>query len=293
MPSASPLRAPAPAKINLGLHVLRRREDGYHDIETVFYRIGWSDEISVGPAEGLSMTCSDPNLPTGGDNLCMQAAHRLQEACGVERGARLHLDKHVPYGAGLGGGSSDAATTLQLLTRLWDLDVSSPELREIGAQIGSDVPFFLFDAPVAAATGRGDELEIVYGADGSPLDLLDLEAFSLVVVVPPVEVSTPEAYGMVTPDDTTRPPLAEVVASGNLSRWRSALVNDFQGSVTARHEPVAQSLALLDEAGAGYTSLSGSGSAVFGVFEDASLARSAAATANERGFRTWIEGRRA
>lgn len=290
MPSASPLRAPAPAKINLGLHVLRRRPDGYHDIETVFYRIGWSDEISVGPAEGLSMTCSDPDLPTGDGNLCMQAAHRLQEACGVERGARLHLDKHVPYGAGLGGGSSDAATTLQLLTRLWDLDVSSPELREIGAQIGSDVPFFLFDAPSAVATGRGEDLQVLHGADGTPLDL---QAFSLVVVVPPVEVSTPEAYGMVTPDDTARPRLAEVVASGDLSRWRSALVNDFKEPVAARHEPVAQSLALLDEAGAGYTSLSGSGSAVFGVFEDASLARSAAATATERGFRTWIEGRRA
>jgi 4-diphosphocytidyl-2-C-methyl-D-erythritol kinase len=288
MSSTPPLRASAPAKINLGLHVLRRRPDGYHDIETVFHRIGWSDEISVEPAEALSMTCSDPELPTGDDNLCMQAARRLREAHGVDRGAQLHLEKRVPYGAGLGGGSSDAATTLQLLARLWDLDATGPELRELGGQIGSDVPFFLFDAPTAQAKGRGDDLQVLRGADGAPLDL---EAFRLVVIAPPVKVSTPEAYGMVTPCDTARPRLAEVVASADLSRWRSELVNDFQKPVAARHEPVAQALTMLDEAGAGYTSLSGSGSAVFGVFDDGSRAQSAAATAAERGWRTWIERR--
>lgn len=286
MSPAPLLRASAPAKINLGLHVLRRRSDGYHDIETVFCRIGWSDEITVEPAEALSMTCSDPDLPTDDDNLCMQAAERLREACGVERGARLHLEKHLPYGAGLGGGSSDAAATLRLLSRLWNLEVTGQELRTIGAQIGSDVPFFLFDAPAAVAEGRGEELEVLRTADGTPADL---DAFNFVVIVPPVEVSTPEAYAMVTPNDTARPELAEVVASTDLSRWRSDLVNDFQKPVAARHEPVEQALTLLNEAGAGYASLSGSGSAVFGVFEDAAPAQSAATAATDRGFRTWLE----
>ena len=153
-----PLTLSAPAKINLGLHVLRKRTDGYHDIETVLHRIAWADTLTLRPSDRLEMTCSDPALPTDTDNLCLQAAHRLADRLGTSQGASIHLEKRVPYGAGLGGGSSDAATTLKGLQQLWEVDVPQEMLHEVAASVGSDVPFFLMETPAAYATGRGDRL---------------------------------------------------------------------------------------------------------------------------------------
>jgi tetratricopeptide (TPR) repeat protein len=164
-----PLVERAPAKVNLGLHVLRKRPNGDHDVETVLHRIDWADTITAAPASTLSLTCSDSSLPTDDDNLCLRAARRLATAFDVTTGADLHLEKQVPYGAGLGGGSSDAAATLCLLSRLWDLDPSSEQLRTIGGKIGADVPFFLMDTPAAYATGRGDTLSLL-SKDGEPCD---------------------------------------------------------------------------------------------------------------------------
>lgn len=272
----------APAKLNLGLHVLRRRPDGFHDLETVFLRIPWHDHLSAVPDETLSMTCSDPALPTNEGNLCLLAARRLAEACGVARGARLHLDKRLPYGAGLGSGSSDAAATLRLLLDLWDLAVEDETLHAIAADLGSDVPFFL--GPEAAyATGRGEVLAPLLDADGDPYQL----PFHLVVVVPEAHVPTGRAYGLVTPREADRPDLRAVVASNDPARWRAELVNDFQAPVCAAYPAVQASLALLEDAGADYASLSGSGAAVFGVFEDGTAAEAAAEAARQTGHRVW------
>jgi len=265
-----PLTRRAPAKINLGLHVLRRRPDGYHDVETVFHRLDWADTVTAAPADALSLTCSDPALPTDDDNLCLQAAQCLAGAFDVSEGAALHLEKRVPYGAGLGGGSSDAAATLQLLTRLWGLDPSPDRLREIGRAIGSDVPFFLEDVPAAHATGRGDVLSPLSDA-GSAYRL----PVPVLVVVPPVQVSTPRAYAAVTPDDTDRPDLRRLVRSNDLSRWRAALANDFEAPVRRAEPVVASAQEKLKRAGAAYTSLSGSGSAVFGAFTSREATRDA------------------
>jgi len=257
-----PLVERAPAKINLGLHVLRKRPDDYHEVETVLHRIDWADTITAQPADTLSMTCSDPTLPTDENNLCMQAARRLANTCDGTAGAELYLEKRVPYGTGLGGGSSDAAATLRLLTRLWDLDPPSKQLHDIARTIGSDVPFFLHDAPAAYATGRGDDLTPLYGND-HPYRL----PYPVLVAVPPVEIATPDAYAQVTPHDDGRPGLPDLVRSGDLARWQSALVNDFEPSITEQHAEVAAARNWLHEAGAAYVSLSGSGGAVFGVFE--------------------------
>jgi 4-diphosphocytidyl-2-C-methyl-D-erythritol kinase len=265
-----PLVERAPAKINLGLHVLRKRPDGYHDVETVLHRIDWADTVTAQPAETLSMTCSDPALPTDDDNLCLQAARRLAAACDVSLGAELHLEKRVPYGTGLGGGSSDAAATLRLLTRLWDLAPSQAELHDVARSIGSDVPFFLNDAPAAYATGRGDALTPLYGND-HPYRL----PYPVLVVAPSLEVSTPDAYAQVTPHDGGRPGLPDLVRSGDLARWQSALVNDFEPPITERHPAVAAARDWLGKAGAAYVSLSGSGGAVYGVFETAERAEAA------------------
>lgn len=277
------LERPAPAKINLGLHVLRQRDDGYHAIETVLHRIGWADRITVAPADTLTMTCSDPELPTDADNLCLQAAEQLQAAFDVARGARFHLDKHVPYGAGLGSGSSDAAITLQLLDELWALDAASEDLHAIASQIGSDVPFFL-DGPSALATGRGDELTPLRDPSGAPYTM----PFPLVVVVPDVHIATPKAYGMVTPEASGRPDLAAVVRSNDLTRWRAELVNDFEAPIVEAYPAVRLARDLLEEAGAGYVALSGSGSAVYGVFEHARAARAAEEAARAAGHRVYL-----
>lgn len=274
----------APAKINLGLHVLRRRDDGYHDIETVMYRIGWADRVTVAPADDLSMTCSDPALPTDADNLCLQAAQRLQAVVGVDQGARLHLDKRVPYGAGLGSGSSDAAVTLEVLATLWGVETTPQMLHEITAQIGSDAPFFL-NGSAALATGRGDELSPLRDVSGAPYHL----PFALVVVVPDVHIATPDAYSHVRPDPTGRADLAALVRSNDLAQWRTMLVNDFEAPILDAYPTVRAARRLLVEHGAGYAALSGSGSAVYGVFDDDALGRQAAQAARAAGHRVHVE----
>lgn len=278
MPSQMSLVESAPAKINLGLHVLRERPDGYHDVETVLHRIEWADTITVRPADTLSMTCSDPALPTDEENLCLRAALRLQEVFDVDRGAELHLEKEVPYGAGLGGGSSDAATTLRLLARLWNLDADPARLHDVAAGLGADVPFFLGDAPAAVATGRGDELSVLRAEDGRPYRL----PYSVVVVVPAVEIATPDAYARVTPRDDGRPDLPRLVQSGDCAAWRAGLTNDFEAPIVAGHPSVAAARDWLRSTEADYVSLSGSGGAVYGVFRRAEAARSAVEEGRER-----------
>lgn len=279
----------APAKINLGLHVLRRRADGFHDIETVLLCIGWADRLTARPADTLSLTCSDPSLPTGEANLCVEAAQRLAEAFDVDRGAALHLEKRLPYGAGLGGGSSDAAATLRLLDDLWGLDAPPKRLREIAAEIGADVPFFLHeDTPAVLATGRGTQLRSLRSASGAPYDL----PFALVVVDPGVHVSTAEAYRRVEPCATERPDLAALVRSNDLARWRAELENDFAPVVYEEHPQVEDARDRLVGAGAEYAALTGSGGAVVGVFAEARAARLAAADARCRqGHRAWWSGK--
>ena len=278
-----PLVQDAPAKINLGLHVLRRRPDGYHDIETILHRIDWADTIAAAPADALSLTCSDPSLPTDRDNLCLQAAHRLASACDVPAGADLHLEKRVPYGAGLGSGSSDAAATLRLLARLWDVDPSPDVLRQIGRTIGADVPFFLQDAPAAYATGRGDTLSPL-SKDGTSYRL----PFSLLIAVPSVAVATPWAYDRVSPTEANRPDLRRLVLSNDLSRWGQVLTNDFEAPVAAAEPAVDATRAALQETDAACVSLSGSGSAVYGLFEETAAARAALQSLKPLDLRTHL-----
>ena len=274
----------APAKINLGLHVVRKRPDGYHDIETVMHRIDWADRITAEPAADLAMTCSDPDLPADGDNLCMHAAQRLRAAFDVEAGARLHLDKQVPYGAGLGSGSSDAAATLRLLDALWELDAPADALHAIASAIGSDVPFFL-NGPAALATGRGEQVVPLRGQHSAPYAM----PFSVVVVVPDVHIATPDAYGMITPSADERPDLLLLVRSNDLARWQQELVNDFETPILNAYPTVEAAKQLLADQGAGYASLSGSGSAVYGAFEDAATAREAARAARALGHRVHVD----
>ncbi len=275
----------APCKINLGLHVLRKRPDGFRDIDTVFLRIPWCDEISYEPLAGGErvMSNSDPALPTDERNLCMAAAIGLADSLGVTQGFRLHLEKRVPYGAGLGSGSSDAAAALMMLAEEWGAAAPGrraheADLHAIAAALGSDVPFFLGSA-AARGTGRGERLE--------PVDWQC--PYPLVVAVPEVHVPTGPAYALVEPRSEGRADIVKVVASNDLDRWRAELVNDFQEPIIRAFPAVGAALQALWDAGAGYAAMSGSGAAVFGVFESAGAARGAAEALGLAGCRTWSE----
>lgn len=282
----------APSKLNLGLRVLRSRADGYHDLLTTFLAVDWADRLTVSwgapgeaSAEGSSaaassadtMTCSDPSIPADASNLCLRAVHALR-SWAAERDAasallplHIELEKRIPAGAGLGGGSSDAAATLRAAARIWDLDISDDELRAIAADLGADVPFFLDPRP-SLATGIGDRLRPLTARPGMPVE-------HILIAVPDVHVSTAEAYGGVTP----RPPddaegdrlvpetdgrrLAAAFVSTDPAVWRRDLVNDFEESVIARYPEIGRLKDEMYAAGALYASMSGSGSAVFGIFQ--------------------------
>lgn len=257
---------------------MRKRADSYHDLETIFLPIGWGDQILVRSADVLSMSCSDESLPVDARNLCMKAAIALHQFASVEQGAHIHLEKRVPMGAGLGGGSADAATTLLALTDLWQLDVAPSDLHDIAASLGSDVPFFLTSAPMLG-TGRGEIL--------TPFRYHF--PFHLVVVMPNVMVSTAEAYRSITPNTENRPNLLEVVTSNDLARWRMELVNDFEAPIMGKYTEIAEVKAQLQAFGAGYAAMSGSGAAVFGVFEDNEKAQHAFSYFKAQGLQTWAE----
>ncbi|MFK7844485.1 MAG: 4-(cytidine 5'-diphospho)-2-C-methyl-D-erythritol kinase [Rhodothermales bacterium] len=276
----------APAKVNLGLHVLRKRDDGYHDIETVFLPVQWCDQVRVQPAEHMQFTCSDPGLPVDASNLCVRAANILRKHYGLDKAAAIHLEKHLPYGAGLGGGSSDAAQTLCLLNELWQLDLNYTTLHAFAAELGSDVPFFLHEDAVYA-TGRGELLEpLLEPGPGAKYEF----PYVIVLVVPPVHVSTALAYQNIQPNDEERADLKTVVFSNNLSRWRTELVNDFETSVFTAYPELNELKQALINAGAGYAAMSGSGSSLFGVFEDANKAKQATQLFTVQGMTTWVSG---
>jgi 4-diphosphocytidyl-2-C-methyl-D-erythritol kinase len=267
------------AKINLGLRILGRRKDGYHDIETVFHRIDLFDEVSLAPADGLTLECFPESLPSDERNLCYQAAQLLSRRLHRSPGASIVLRKAIPEGAGLGGGSSDAAATLLGLVQLWDADLPAGELRDLALRLGSDVPYFLNDGS-AYATGRGEVL-----------DYFRLELpYWIVVVYPHLAISTAWAYRNFTTNGTVQSeepiPLKEVLRNeiGNPARLNALIRNDFEPLVEGTHRIVAEAKRLLVDSGAGVVRLSGSGSAVFGFFQDELRTRAAAKALQRRFF---------
>lgn len=258
------LTLPAFAKINLGLRVRGRRPDGYHEIETVFQTVTLQDKLTFETSRDdgrLELVCLDPEIPTDESNLVLRAALALRSRYGAARGARVTLEKRIPAGGGLGGGSSDAAVALVALAHLWGIETSKGELAEIGARLGADVPFFLTGG-TALGTGTGAQV--------TPLE--DAPGMHLVVVTPGVRVSTAEAYKALGAPALTKDEgvvnlsvsRAEAEFSGSL---REVAANDFE-AVVARLEPeTGRAREALLGAGARRAMLSGSGSSVFGVFD--------------------------
>jgi len=276
---AKSIHSSARAKINLGLQILRKRADGYHDLATVFHQISWADRISACHAEKLGMTCTDPALSCGDDNLVLRAAKLLKDVTGTDKGASIHLEKNLPYGAGLGGGSSDAATVLQMLCQLWDLDATTIPMDSLALQLGSDVPLFL-QRQTVYAEGRGEKL----------MPLSDYHfPFSIVVIVHPVHISTQWAFQKISASEENRADLAEVVKSNDLDRWMRELVNDFEEPVFSCWPQLQETKFRLLHNGAGFAGLTGSGSGVYGVFEFIEDAEEAAYEAEKEECLTWCQ----
>jgi 4-diphosphocytidyl-2-C-methyl-D-erythritol kinase len=274
-PENSALRTPHSAlecfpKVNLYLRIVRRREDGFHELETVFQSVGGGDTLAVAPAESVSLECSDPELPTDERNLVVRAARLLQERYpdAGRQGAALTLLKRTPMGAGMGGGSVDAAAALVLLSRLWGLSPTREEMARLAAALGSDVPFFLWGG-TALARGRGEKLE--------PLPTAPLW---LVLLRPPVSVSTPWAYRQWRPEACEGPGVEAFIHAlhhGDPRKVAAALRNDLEPGVAAGVPQIAAARQWLLEQGLPGARMTGSGSVVFGVAEDESHAREIAA----------------
>lgn len=246
-------------KINLGLSVLRKRQDGYHDIETCFYPVSWTDIVEVIPSEEFSFTTSGAliaGMPE--DNLCVKAFRQLQRDFSLGA-VSMHLHKVIPAGAGLGGGSSDAAHVLLLLNEIFSLSLTQDQLFQYAMLLGSDCPFFIQHSPMIGS-GRGEILE--------PVQNSELSNMFLVLVKPDVHVSTAEAFAGITPGKPMMS-VREVLSRYPVEQWKDKLVNDFERSVFLKHPVIGSIKEKLYSHGALYASMSGSGSAVFGIFSEA------------------------
>jgi len=254
------------AKINLGLNIVERRADGYHNIETVFYPVPLTDVLEIVPADALSLTCYGNKVDCPPEKNLVMKAYRLMQQHYAVPPVAMHLYKHIPDGAGLGGGSSDAAHALLMLNRIFDLGIADDQLAAMAATLGADCAFFVYNRPLMA-TGIGDVF--------TPVDV-DLKGKSLLLVKPPVGVDTRTAYSRVTPQ-APAVPLPDVI-SRPMPAWDGLLVNDFEPSVFAALPQLWLIKARLLDAGAQYAAMSGSGSTVYGIFDSDKLAEAAADT---------------
>ncbi|MFQ5334842.1 MAG: 4-(cytidine 5'-diphospho)-2-C-methyl-D-erythritol kinase [Flavobacteriales bacterium] len=248
------------AKINLGLHIMGKRNDGYHDVEGVLYPLILSDVLEViefAGASGDSFTTSGLQIPCREeDNLCIRALHLLRADFSFPPTA-IHLHKIIPSGAGLGGGSSDAIFLLKSVISLFELPVSRKSMMLYASKLGSDCSFFIDNTP-AAVSGRGDEL--------FPLDI-NLKGYHCAVVHPAVFISTANAYASVSCREDNNTMLANIIASTPIEEWRGRISNDFEKYAISRDARIGEIIDSLYGAGALFASLSGSGSASFGIFD--------------------------
>ncbi len=243
------------AKINLGLHIVEKRPDGFHNLASCFYPVGWHDVLEILPADTLQFQSTGIAIPEDGqDNLCLRAYHLLKEDFDLPS-VHIHLHKVIPIGAGLGGGSADAAFTIKSLNELFSLQLAPSAMQNYARQLGSDCAFFIENTP-KYCFDKGDQFEEIS---------LDLENKFLVLVYPDIHVSTAEAYAGMVP---TAPPMSiQAIFQQEITQWKSLLKNDFEAQIAAKYPIIAQLKNQLYDQGALYASMTGSGSTMFGIFE--------------------------
>jgi 4-diphosphocytidyl-2-C-methyl-D-erythritol kinase len=245
-------------KINIGLNIVAKRSDGYHDIESVFVPVNWCDVIEI-----IHAADNVPRLFLSGialdgateDNLCFKAFKLLEKEFHIPP-VHIYLLKNIPTGAGLGGGSSDGAFTLLMLNELFSLDIALPKLKNLALQLGSDCPFFIDNIP-ALATGRGDFLKPITPA---------LKGLHIVIIKPLLHVSTALAYSKVVPGKAITAVASAITKP--ISEWRGCIANDFEKPVFADYPMLSSIKEVLYRQGALYASMSGSGSALYGIFKE-------------------------
>lgn len=242
------------AKINIGLTITGKRPDGFHNLETVFYPVGWSDVLEFAEADEVSFTVS--GIPISGNpelNLVMKAYRLLQNDFELPA-LKIHLHKQIPFGAGLGGGSSDGAFMLKMLNKTYNLKLAEQKLLDYAAELGSDCPFFILNKPVYA-TGKGEIMNILN---------MSFNNLFVVLVKPPLEVSTAKAFQFIVPQksEVSLPELLKLP----VQEWKDKVVNQFESSVFQEYPEIGDIKQKLYNLGADYASMSGSGSCIFGIF---------------------------
>jgi 4-diphosphocytidyl-2-C-methyl-D-erythritol kinase len=273
------INLPSFAKINLDLRILGTRADGYHDLRTIFQSLAVFDNVTVTIRRGpLAVTCDEPDVPTDRRNLVWKAASLLHRTAtgktAAPRDVLIGLRKRIPAQAGLGGGSSNAAMTLLALNKLWKLDLDLASLTRIGARLGADVPYFMHGG-TALGLGRGDDI----------YPLADMPPVHVVILRPGFGVSTADAYGWFDEERRrAKEPVPRLVPLG-WPAWSATLRNDLELPVVGHHPAIGRIRQSLIDAGAAFAAMSGSGSAVFGLFERADAARR---TANDLARPGWL-----
>jgi 4-diphosphocytidyl-2-C-methyl-D-erythritol kinase len=260
-----PITRPSPCKVNLLLNILRRREDGFHELETIMQPVPLCDVLEVAKApSGIALTCSEPTLPTDASNLVHKAATRFLAAAGISEGVKIHLEKRIPMAAGLGGGSGNAANTLLALNELFGGPLGATTLQEIAAALGSDVPFFLQDQP-ALATGRGEHVVSL-----PPFSALRGKA--ILLIHPGFGIATAWAYKELAkfPQALNGRPgraeaLARDLASGDLAQASHGFYNSLEAPALDKYPILALFQEFLREHGALAALMSGSGSTTFAI----------------------------
>lgn len=269
------------AKINWTLDVLYRRDDGYHELRTIYQTVSLHDEVSLSETAGsIEVVCDDERVPCDETNLAYRAAMRLRELAGSNRGVRIEIRKRIPVAAGLGGGSSNAAVTLLGLSKLWGVEIGEPALFGIAAGLGSDVPFFLVGG-TALGIGRGEE---VY-----PMQQCSWE--HILLVNPGFSVSTADAYAGLS--RLTRQKGANIIpftffAAKGIRELPHEVRNDLEEAILPVHPEIAEVKRSLLEAGARHALMSGSGATVFGVFDNSETLERAIVALRANGY--WAEG---
>jgi len=247
-------------KLNLGLRVLRKREDKYHDLETIFYPIAIKDALEILPSKELKLKVTGYEVNCDFEsNLCIKAYRLLKKEFPQLPPVDIHLHKSIPMGAGLGGGSSDAAFTLKLLNEKFELGLSPEQLIITALELGSDCPFFVINEP-CVARGRGEELQTID---------LDLSNYHIVIVNPGIHIDTGWAYSQVEVKPLKDTFNLDEVVEKPVDRWKELLKNDFEESIAASNPIITEIKNILYEKAAVYASMSGSGSTVYGLFTHA------------------------
>lgn len=245
------------AKINIGLNITDKRPDSYHNLESCFYPVQWRDILEIIPSKELKFTSSGISIPGNEEkNLCIQAYRILEKEYKIAP-VHIHLHKLIPIGAGLGGGSADGAFALKMLNEICKLSLSIDELEAFASQLGSDCPFFIANQP-RYVTGTGNIFHEMH---------IDLSGKHLIIIKPDIHLSTAEAYAGIHPQHPSEN-IKELIENNPISTWRDSLVNDFEKSVFPNHSKIAKVKQELYTRGAIFASMTGSGAAVYGIFNE-------------------------